>query len=181
MTASPFQDAVAIDTNIFEHILNRQENLENHINALLTHLQEKKVRLIVDDRNRIFGEYYHRIGPIIQKSDDTRNEIYLLRYWILNSPRLPTSVVGNDDLMTKIRQVIIERKEAVDRIFCYVALRNGRALISNDRMNIVFGPQKESSARRDRMLNETKNQRLPGADILTSQEAYGKMFKCEKK
>lgn len=175
MTASPFQGAVAIDTNVFEHILNPQENLEYHINALLTHLQEKKACLIVDDGSRILGEYNHRIGPIIQNSDDTGNEIYLLRYWILNSPRLPTSVVGNDELMTKIGQVIIEPGEAVDRIFCYVAFRNGRVLISNDRMNIVFGPQNESPARRVRMINNTRRLRPPGTNILTSQEAYGKI------
>ena len=175
MTASPFQDAVAIDTNIFEHILNPQENLDDHINALLRHLQEQEACLIVDDSNRIFGEYNHRIGPIILRSDDTRNEIYLLRYWLLNAPRLFTSVVGNDELMTKIGQVIIELREAVDRIFCYVAFRNGRVLISNDRMNIVLGPPSESSARRNRMLHETRRLRPPGADILTSQEAYGKI------
>ena len=174
MTASPFQDSVAIDTNVFEHILNPQENLDSHINALLTHLQERNICLIVDDRSRIFGEYDHRIGPIIRKSDDVRNEIYLLRYWILNAPRLPTPVVGNDELMTKIRQVIIEPGEAVDRIFCYVAMRNGRLLISNDRMNIVIGPPSESPPRRVRMINSTRSLRLPpGAGILTSQEAYG--------
>ena len=173
MTESPFQDSVAIDTNVFEHILNPQENIDSHINALLTHLQELQVCLIVDDSARIFGEYNHRIGPIIQKADDTRNEIYLLRYWLLNAPRLNTPVSGNDPLMTAIRRVVIELAEAVDRIFCYVALINGRVLITNDRMNIVFGPPNESPPRRARILNGTRRWRLQGADILTSQEAYG--------
>ena len=174
MTNSPFQDAVAVDTNVFEHILNPQENVDYHINGLLGHLQEQKARLIVDDGNRIFGEYNHRIGPIIQRSDDTRNEIYLLRYWILNAPRLPTAVMGNDELMTAIKRVIIELPEAVDRIFVYVAFKQSRVLISNDRMNIVFGPNSESSPRRDRLLHNARRY-AQGVDILTSQEAYGKI------
>ena len=172
MTTSPFQDAVAIDTNVFEHILNPQENGGYHINGLLSHLQEHKARLIVDAGNRIFGEYRHRIAPIIQRSDDTGNEIYLLRYWLLDAPRLTIAVVGNDELMTAIRKVIIEVQEAVDRIFVYVAFKQGRVLVSNDRMNIVLGPNSESTQRRDRLLGDTKRFRPRDAAILTSQEAH---------
>ena len=86
MTSSPFQDAVAIDTNVFMHLLNPHENVGSHINKLLEYLQAQDAHLIIDSNNRILGEYNHHIAPIIVKNDDTRNEIYILRYWILNAP-----------------------------------------------------------------------------------------------
>ena len=176
MTNSPFQDAVAIDTNVFEHILNPQENLDSHINKLLTFLQLEGVSLIVDDRNRITGEYRNRLEPIIRGANETSiEERLLLKYWIVDAPRRITKLVLNDQLMAAIREVIKEPPENVDRILVWVAFRHGRVLISNDRMNIVLGPQNESSARRDRLLNGTGKLRPPGAHILTSQEAYGEI------
>ncbi len=62
MTDSPFQDAVAIDTNVFIHLLNPQENVESHINELLKNLQLAQVSLIVDESGRILGEYNNQIG-----------------------------------------------------------------------------------------------------------------------
>ncbi len=175
MTTSPFKDAVAIDTNVFEHILNCQENTHSHINELLQHLQNQVVSLIVDDRGRIAGEYNNRIGPIIRKSDDIREAIYILRYWVLNCPRLATRLVLNDALMKAIRGVIVELDQAVDRIFVYVALRQGRVLISNDRMNIVEGPPSESPERRHRLLQDTSKFRTGDADILTSLDAHARI------
>ena len=171
MSNSPFQDAVAIDTNVFEHILYPQENINSHINGLLGHLYAEKVCLIVDDGNRILDEYNHRIGPRFRNADEESNEIYLLRYWILYAPKLSTSV-ANDQLMNKIRQVIVEPGEAVDRILVYVAFKQGKALISNDRMHIVRGPNSEQSERRHRILRDTRNLRPDGAAIVTSLEAF---------
>ena len=175
MTDSPFQDAVAIDTNVFIHLLNPQENAESHINGLLKNLQMAQVSLIVDDSERILGEYNNQIGPMIRESDDTRNEIHILRYWILNCPRLTTRLVLNDALMTAIRGVIVEPDQAVDRILVYVALRQGKVLISNDRMNIVLGPPSESTERHQRLLRNTRGFRTGDADILTSLEAYARI------
>lgn len=175
MTDSPFQDAVAIDTNVFIHLLNPQENAESHINELLKKLQMAQVSLIVDESGRVSGEYRNRIEPIIRESDDTRDEIYILRYWILNCPRLATKLVLNDALMTAIRDVIVELDQAVDRILVYVALRQGKVLISNDRMNIVLGPPSESTERRRRLLRNTRHFRSGDADILTSLEAYARI------
>lgn len=170
MTDSPFQDAVAIDTNVFIHLLNPQSNPDGHINQLLTHLIGLGIALLVDDGGRIAGEYNHLLGAAISGQND-RNEIYILRYWILNAPRRSVEVSGNDALMTAISRVIIEPSEAVDRVFVYVALKAGKILISNDEMHIVTGPRRGSrqTARRDRMLRRFAT---AGAEILTSQEAH---------
>ena len=175
MTDSPFQDAVAIDTNVFIHLLNPQENAESHINELLKNLHIAQVSLIVDECGRIGSEYRNRIEPIIWESDDIRDEIYILRYWLLQCPRLATELVLTDTLMTAIRGVIIELDQAVDRILVYVALRQGKILISNDRMNIVVGPPSESTERRQRLLRNTRRFRSGDADILTSLEAYARI------
>ena len=175
MTDSPFKDAVAIDTNVFEHILNPQENVNNHISELLIHLQERNTYLIVDDGNRIYGEYDNKLTPMIENADDIGPELYLLRYWFLDAPRKDVNVTLNDNMMTAIRNVIIELSENVDRIFVYVAFKQGNVLISNDLTHIVVGPTREANqgARRHRLL--TRRMRRSGADILTSREAHAKI------
>ena len=180
MTSSPFQDAVAIDTNVFEHLLDPQENADLHINKLLVFLHELGTSLIVDNGKRISNEYNHRIGPRIANQYDTRNEIYILRYWVEYAPRQEVQVFGADTLMTAIGNVIVELREAVDRIFVYVAFRQGKVLISNDKAHIVDGPVTERGRypRRHRLLSETRRWRRTrpdDADILTSIEAHGKI------
>ena len=177
MTTSPFQDAAGIDTNVFEHLLNPQNNPENHINYLLVHLQRQGIALLVDAGGRIAGEYNHHLGPIIRRTDDQRNEIYILRYWMEYAPRCEVTVNGSGQLMTAIRGVIREPSEAVDRIFVYVSVSQGKLLVSNDEVHIVFGPERESrlGARRQRLLRDSRGLRPQGADILTSQEAHAKI------
>ena len=174
MTESLFQDAVAIDTNVFEHLLNQQNNVGRHIDALLAHLQELGVSLLMDDKNRIGGEYDHHIRPMFQKADDERTELLVLRYWILFAPRIPVAVNGTDNLMNIIKGVIVEPQEAVDRIFTYVALTKGKLLVSNDKEHIVFGPSHESrlQPRRHRMLRDSRRFRPRGAEIRTSLETH---------
>ncbi len=173
MTIPPFEGAVAIDTNIFEHLLNPRQNVDGHINSLLVHLQENDIALLVDDRERIAGEYNHHIGPIIQRVDDLSNEIYILRFWLLAASRISTAVYLTDPLMMTIREVIMEPSEVVDRIFVYVALSHGKLLVSNDTMHIVFGPSGGGgrSTRRQRLLRNSRRLRPPGAGIVTSEEA----------
>ena len=177
MTTPLFRDAVSIDTNIFEHLLNPQNNVNGHINSLLVHLQEQGIALLLDDRNRISGEYYNRIGPKIGQLDDLRNEVFLLRYWILSAPRLNITVDWADPLMKAIRKVIVEQSEAVDCIFVYVALTKGKVLISNDEAHIVIGPATEHGRppRRRRLLVNSKRLRPKGAEILNSLEAHDRI------
>ena len=173
MTSFPLQDTVAIDTNVFEHLLNREINYDSHINRLLVHLFMEGSCLIVDKEGRIPNEYNHRLGRRIESLDEKGNERFILRYWMELAPRHMIQVSGRDNLMNAIRRVIIERPEATDRIFVYVAFKEGITLISNDVLHVVFGPDGESGQqpRRHRLLSGTRRWRPNGAAILTSKEA----------
>lgn len=175
MTTGPFEDCVAIDTNVFEHLLNPQMNSESHISELLIYLQEQGIQLIVDDSNRISNEYDNRLSSILSNASYTNTEIYIMRYWIRHAARREATVDRNDELMRAIRAVIPGNSEGVDRVFVYVAFSLGRILISNDRIHIVIGPSRErrQGARRDRLISSTRRLRPDGADILISQEAHG--------
>ena len=177
MTVFPFQDAVAIDTNVFEHLLNPEHNADKHIGRLLGYLQSNKTSLMVDNRGRITGEYSVHIMPIIKNAKETGNEVYLLRYWIAKENQLCTTVELQDELMKEIKRVVKEPNELADQTFVYVAFKRGRGLISNDRKHIVDGPPRENKQgrRADRLLRETKRVRPDGAEILTSQEAHARI------
>ena len=174
---SPLEDCVAIDTNVLEHLLNPQMNSESHISELLIHLQEQGVQLIVDDRNRISNEYDDRLSSTLSNASYTSTEIYIMRYWIRHAARREVTVDSSDSLMRAIRGVIPGNSEGVDRIFVYVAFRNGSVLISNDERHIVIGPPRESGQRprRDRLLRGTRRLRSAGADIMTSWEAHSRI------
>ena len=180
MTVSPFEDYVAIDTNVFEHLLNPQRNTESHINELLSHLQEQEVSLVVDkgggmdNDGRILDEYHNRLEPILRNIDNSRAEMYILRYWTRYVDRISVTVNLTDTLMRAIRNVIPGNSEGVDRIFVYVSFSLGKILISNDETHIVIGApgERNQPPRRDRLRRSTRRLRPDGADILTSKEAY---------
>ena len=177
MTYFTFQAPVAIDTNVFEHLLNQPKNVDRHINHLLGYLQEREASLLVDAEGRIPGEYNVQLSQVLQNSDDEGTELQLLRYWILMAPRTPVQVHRDDNLMRVIRRIVIEQSETVDRTFVYVALSQGEILVSNDELHIVFGNTKERSLspRRRRLLKDSKKYCPSGAAILTSLEADGKI------
>ena len=171
MSDASFGECVAIDTNVFIHLFDPDWNVKSHINRLLADLQGQGVDLIVDNGGRILGEYEHGLGPWIRSSDDTRNEVYLLRYWMRLARRRIVELDSRDSLMTAIRRVVIERSEQVDRIFVYVAFKVGKTLITNDLMHIVNGPMGEGTSRRHRLLQVTRRFRPRDVDIVTSREA----------
>ena len=177
MTIGPFEDCVAIDTNVFEHLLNPEMNPGSHINELLAYLQEHGVSLIVDDDGRILNEYDNRLGPILRNIDSSRIEMYVLRYWTRYVDRRDVTVNLSDALMRAIGNVIPGNSEGVDRRFVYVSFRLGKILISNDETHIVIGPPRErdQQPRRQRLLRSTRRLRSTGADILTSQEAHSRI------
>ena len=175
MTSFHLQDSIAIDTNVFEHLLNPEQNNDDHINALLDLLQRKGTALLIDDGRQIANEYNDQIAAFIQNADENRNERYILLYWMLNAPKTVVSVDSRGRLMKAVKKVIVEPREKVDRVFVHVALSQGRTLISNDWRHIVLGPPRENGkrkpTRRERLLKDTKKLRPRGAQILTSQEA----------
>ena len=171
MTQLLAHDEVAIDTNVFQHLLNPQNNADSHINRLLEYLIRRGIALVVDDKGLIASEYLQQLGRRLGESDDARNEIQILRYWVLYAPRQRVSVDEIDDLMKAIYDVIEEVSENVDRTFVYVALHQGTILVSNDLRHIIRGPADESEPRRERLLSNTQGLRPEGGEILTSQEA----------
>ena len=172
MTQLLAQNELAIDTNVFQHLLNPQNNIGSHINGLLEYLIRERATLVVDDHGLISSEYKQQLERRLGESNDIRNEIQILRYWVLHAQRYQVSVNVNDDLMKAIYKVIIEVSEDVDRTFVYVALQQGTILVSNDLRHIVRGPLDEPEPRRTKLLSNTASLRPGGADILTSQEAY---------
>ena len=175
MTSAPFRDAVAIDTNVFQHLLNPQNNPDGHIDELLIYLIRQRAQLLVDDQGDIESEYHQQLLRRIRQANDVRAEIQILRYWVLYADRFQTSIDQSDSLMTAIQQIVHEASEDVDRVFVYVAFRQGTTLISNDRRHIVIGTPEESSPRRERLLIGTAELRPSGARILTSQEAHAEI------
>ena len=177
MTSTPFQDCVAIDTNVFVHLLNPEQNADSHISRLLVHLQSQSLALITDDRGRIADEYERIITPMVENLDESLNERYVLLYWTQYAMCCNVPLDMQDRMMQAIRGVITETSENVDRIFVYVAFKKGKLLITNDEMHIVFGPTRERgrTPRRDRLLRATRRHCPDGADILTSKEAHDKI------
>ena len=167
------EDYIAIDTNVFLHLTNPQNNGDSHIDGLLKTLKELKVMLLVDDKDRLAGEYKLHLAPKIRNADETDNKILILRYWFIYALRHKVDLELQDRLMQTIRGVIHELPKNADRIFVYVAFKEGKILISNDKHDIVCGPVRErrQGPRRTRLLNATRNHRPNGADILTSREA----------
>ena len=173
MNGTTLHGSVAIDTNVFEHLTNPQENPEQHIDGLLEYLISWRTELLVDGRNRINGEYNNRIVQKLKNSYETDNAASILKYWFIYATHRKIELKLNDRLMESIKRIIHEHTNRVDTIFVYVAFKEGKILISNDINDIVDGPPSERghSPRRTRLQNATKKHRPNGAGILTSIEA----------
>lgn len=180
MNTFPFQDAVTIDTNVFVHILNDQNNQDKHINAVLKHLQKEDLALLLDKKNRIMNEYKDRIIPLIRESYERLEERHILMFWIDNARKERLDVRLQDELMSAIKNIIYEN-EMVDRILVYVAFRQGKTLITNDSRHIISGSSRDGGRqdRRTQLLSISNRRRKKEADIVTSLEAFHKIKNCE--
>lgn len=154
---------IAIDTNIFEHLLNPVTNQGTHIDQLLGQLIGLRYQLLVDSTRRIGNEYQQMIIPIIRNMDETRPQLPFLRYWMNSDIRHQVELNQQDDLMQQIRQIIYERSEHADRVFVYVVCREDAILITNDQIHIL--------GRRNDLLKRTRRERGPNTDIQSSNEA----------
>ena len=159
MITAPFGDCVAIDTNVWVHLLNPQDNVNSYIDRLLDYIRRQGIALIVDDQGEIAREYRNSVSPRYLGMDETRNERYMLRY-CLNAPRRVVTLNELDDLMKSIKSVIYESNKDADQTFVYVALKIGRVLISNDMGDIVRGRGEAQTWRRDRLLRDTEGRDL---------------------
>lgn len=166
MNDYPFQHAVAIDTNIFEHLFNPQENTEKHINQLLLHLKSNNVKLLLDNGSRILREYKKIIEPRLNANSDHLNEIQVMRSWLIDNPTIIVSVNNFDGLMNAIESEISGHNQITDRTFVYVAFSWGGDLVSNDERDIVS--KRRQLKRKTR--HESSNSQY--SNIFNSREAY---------
>lgn len=155
---------VAIDTCVFMHLLNPQNNENKHINGLLSHFVHFNFFLLVDSTKKIPKEYESRIVPILRKSFDTGTEIYLLRYWMNSARHTVVQLDTRDTLMRRIETVICERGEHADRAFVYVACKRDSDLVTNDIQHIL--------RRRQSILRQTSRYRGNNTRILSSVDAF---------
>ena len=167
----PIKDSIAIDVNVFEHLMNKQENINNHIHKLLEKFINDRILLLVDDQGKIKNEYYQNLVKYINNQDEDSIERQLLEYFFINSDNQKSIPVKlKDDLMVSITKIIPARKGA-DRFYVYVAFKNGKYLVTNDRRDMIDESNKQGQKRKA-LLKNTKKYRPRGANILTSQEAY---------
>lgn len=158
---------IAIDTCVFEHLLNPQWNTEAHIDALLMNLLKSNHRLLVDEPGRIAREYITMIIPIIRNNAEERAAVLpLLRHWMSQEIRETIAVDRQDALIRHIQSIIIERDELVDQMFVYVACRRGTTLVTNDRQHILS--RAGALLRRPRGFREGKVQIQCSRDAATT-------------
>lgn len=170
--------AVAIDTNVFEHVFHPDENRARHIDKTLEYLQNDNTKLLVDTKSKIHKEYLSRLDRLLRKSE-RNHEISVLRYWLAPETQEKVDVVEQSELMNAIKGVIQGHSANTDRTFIYVAFFRGKNLISNDRDDIVVGPTPELGLqeRRHRLKQATKRVCKPSQQsrIMTSLEAYNEL------
>ena len=165
-------DYIAVDTNIFEHLLNPAENTDNHITILFQSMINDEVGLIVDNKGVINNEYLNRLKPRIKESH-YKNYDFIFRYFFnQHTNEIQVPVVHNDTLMTKIKEIIPNVSR--DRVFIYVAIKKDKVLITNDRSDILNEGSKRY-ARRNQLLKMANQQGYKSANIYDSLEAHGEL------
>ncbi len=164
-------DFIAVDTNVFGHIHNKNMNTENHIYKLLKSLVDLKVLLLIDDEGVIRHEYKHHIERKIERL--TIDNRIILRLWMDPQNHECVTVDESSLLWNGICAIVPEEqdknKEEVDRIFVYVAFVKDRILISNDEKHIINN--------RDKLKSKAEGMDLLQADVMTSKEAHKKLEK----
>lgn len=172
-------DFVAIDTNVFGHLMTKPVEECVHIEYLLVKLYEKQTRLIVDSKNRVTNEYCHTLFGHLKIS---RHSLYedLLEYWLSpTSENLIVTVDHNEKLMKEIKKIVKIGCKTTDAIFVYVAIRKDRTLITNDRQDII-DYAKGDAKRRVKLLGLAKKCGFKGARIFDSQEAVDEICSPSK-
>ena len=171
------RDFIAIDTNIFEHLLNPQNNTNDHVYKLLKQLLIiDKIKLLVDGKKKITDEYDKRLTPRVKQINDDSKKRRLLRYWIKSENRKYVKV-SEDELMGKIKIIIPPKKgkPRTDRYFVYVAFKEDRVLITNDRKDMIDEGIKKGERRKKLLKISKKIEGSKNANILTSQIAYDRL------
>ena len=167
-------DFVAIDTNVFGHLVTKPAEESVHIEILLVWLYDNNTRLIVDSKSRIAYEYQQ---TLIERLKTHQHSLYedLLEYWLSpNSENMIVTVDHKEDLMKEIKKIVKIGRKSIDSIFVYVAIRSDRALITNDRKDII-DVVKGDSKRRLKLLDVARKFGFEQAVIFDSQEAISEI------
>lgn len=174
-TNSLARDFIAIDTNVFEGLLNPQKNTGDHIGALLTVLALGGIRLLVDGEDgRIVNEYRNRLALFFDRQSGSggvahQDHLEILRYWFRVESHKEVGVNYGDALMNAIK-AIMDSGSATDRTLAYVAINENRILVTNDRKDFIdLGNRREQ--RRQGLLRLARQRKKKQTGILTSQEA----------
>lgn len=169
-------DLIVLDCNVFQHLgrLDPQFNPDGHVETLLRKLIGDRTKLCVDSKRLIRKEYNTLIIPIIQNSSQTGSQLEILRYWMNMDNQLVVAIDPRSPLMVAIERVILGNNQKEDRAYVAVAFARGRILVTNDKHDIIEGPDHERKygLRRNRVLKETKKYREKGSAILMTSEAH---------
>ena len=166
-------DYIAVDTNVFQHLLNPRYNKDNRIFKLLNRFMEDNISLLVDSEKQIQEEYLESLWGYIKKTaKEGKGEGKILRK-LLDSPK-KVLVNLSDELMTCITKTVPEtRGKGIDRLFVYVAFKTGKFLITNDKEDMIDNGHRKDEKRKE--LRKCRSHKNRKADILTSEEAYYKL------
>lgn len=148
------KNCIAIDTNIFKHLFNKQVNTCNHIEFLLSKLYSSHC-LLTDKKGTILNEYYHILGPLLLSTKNSDHQ-KLIKGWIHSHNRREVDVkeYQHKTLTPAIRKILITN-DAADTTFICVAIIEDTTLITNDRSTIIDkGSQK--NFRRKKLLKLAK-------------------------
>lgn len=174
-------DTIALDTNVLEHLLDKNKDRRNHIRKLLGCLWADSVRLLVDDNGKILDEYVrrlkHRLKKAIERKDrEICRELVALR-WI-DTPRRQEKVhvEKQSELWRLVDKHSPIQRPRTDRYFIYVAFAKGRVLVTNDngihakKKDLMRGP----AARARREIQKNNGVAEDKSDILSSLSAEEK-------
>lgn len=174
---------IVIDTNVFVHLFNPQNNPDNHIGKLLSALVKNDIFLIVDTTGRIEYEYNKYLKNRISKSiDNPFGDIYspILKYWFVENKKKRVEVNFEGDLMSAIKEVMDGDKEEGenDRVFVYVTIKKDSVLVTNDKKDMI-DERSGDGKRREKILGMAKDMgpEYKHAKIWVSEEAYNAMIR----
>ena len=125
-------DFIAIDTNVFGHLINNEINADCHIHKLLRAPTEgeDEIKLLIDTGGEIIKEYGYHLRPKYLEVSERLDEAQILKYWMLYVSKEKTVVDKTGLLWRTISEVLPESGEETDRIFVYIAFKKERILIS---------------------------------------------------
>ena len=153
---------IAVDTNVFLHLLNRQEDPDSHIDHLLIHLAREGYVLCVDSLGKISAEYQEKIEPALKDASDMGIARILLSHW-MKGERIQVTIDLQGALISAVKEVIPERNETVDRLFVAVSCTQPCALVTNDDTHIL--------SRKRELRRKTRKWHKGELEIMNSREA----------